>query len=126
MTQYVLSAGNCGFDNSQLSQLLQDAAGTAVRTADSIDEAVDAVDDDCRLVLVNRVFDRTGEQGLELIGRLRDERPQAAIMLISNFPDAQQSAEAAGALPGFGKSQLSDPALAKRLAELLNRQEPTS
>ena len=31
------------------------------------------------------------------------------VMLVSNYPDAQQEAQAAGAVPGFGKAQVSSP-----------------
>jgi hypothetical protein len=42
-------------------------------------------------------------------------------MLVSNFPEAQAQAEALGALPGFGKAALGDPALADRFAMILGR-----
>ncbi len=40
-------------------------------------------------------------------------------MLISNFQDAQQEAVAAGAFPGFGKSQLYDDSTSERLRDAL-------
>ena len=126
MAKFVLSVGNCGFDNSQLSHLVSEAAQLEMRTAHSIDEGAGAVDDDCQLVLINRVFDRTREQGLELVTRLQSERPETPTMLISNYADAQQAAVKSGALPGFGKSQLGDAALVQRLSELLSAQEPKS
>jgi hypothetical protein len=41
--------------------------------------------------------------------------PNVRTMLVSNYPEAQQEALAAGALPGFGKRELSTP----RVTQLL-------
>jgi hypothetical protein len=41
-------------------------------------------------------------------------------MLVSNYGDAQADAVAIGALRGFGKVELRDPATRDRLAEVLN------
>ena len=58
------------------------------------------------LLLVNRVLD--GEfpdpGGVELIARTA--RAGVPAILISNFPDAQAAAQAAGARPGFGKNAM--------------------
>lgn len=117
MTARILSVGNCSYDHGQLEQLLADQ-DVELAAVDSADEALAAAGH-CQLVLINRVFDRTGESGLELIPRLREQHPDVPVMLISNYPDAQQAAEQAGALPGFGKSQLGDSSLATRLGELV-------
>ena len=111
------------FDNGQLSRLFHEAAGASMQTAHSLEEALSAVDENCLLVLINRIFDRTGEQGLALVQQLQEHHPQTPTMLLSNYADAQEAAEAAGALPGFGKSQLGDSGVAQRLKALLNPQE---
>ena len=72
-----------------------------------------------KLALVNRVldgrFDSAG--GIELIRRLAgDPSHKAALMLISNYPEAQAQAEQAGAAPGFGKSQANTDETRARLA----------
>jgi two-component system, chemotaxis family, chemotaxis protein CheY len=62
------------------------------------------------LLLVNRLLDGQFQQesGAEVIRALAarppDQRP--SLMLISNFPEAQAEAQAAGAMPGFGKRQM--------------------
>lgn len=114
--QRVLCVGNCAFDQSQLQRLFPDSV--SVESADSTAAAL-AQAAGCHLVLVNRILDRTGESGLELIDGLRQQHPAVPVMLISNYPDAQQQAEQAGAMPGFGKAQLNDPSLEARLAALL-------
>ena len=116
----ILSVGNCSFDHGQLQQLISTVAPDAtLLAADTADAALAALDDKCQLVLVNRVFDRTGESGLSLIERIAGEHPNLPVMLISNYADAQQKAIAAGALPGFGKSQMRDPEVADNLRETL-------
>jgi len=55
--------------------------------------------------------------GVDLIGELRPAHPGVAWMLVSNHADAQAAAVAAGALPGFGKSELGH----RRLALLLRK-----
>ncbi len=119
MSFRVLSVGNCAFDHGQIEQLLA-PTGAHLEALGSAEQTLAAVDDTCRLVLVNRIIDQTGESGLELLRTLRDRHPSVAVMLISNYADAQREAQEAGALEGFGKSQLGDPQLVQRLAELLS------
>lgn len=120
----VLSVGQCGYDHSSISRFLQQSIEAKVDPADSADEALQALRADPSrfdLVLVNRVFDRGGGSGLELIEEIRRDSTLAEVpvMLVSNHQDAQQRAVEAGALPGFGKSDLGDPAIAERLRDSL-------
>jgi CheY-like chemotaxis protein len=63
------------------------------------------------LLLVNRQLDYgfASESGVELIRQLREKNPNLRAMLISNYPEAQAEALAAGALPGFGKREIGSP-----------------
>ncbi len=69
------------------------------------------------LLLINRVLDGRfdTDSGIELIRQLAQLPDPPAMMLVSNFPDAQAQAQEAGALPGFGKSELADPSTAEKL-----------
>ena len=60
------------------------------------------------LALVNRVLDGDfdGEDGIGLIRRHAAHTAGTALMLVSNFAESQAQAEAVGALPGFGKTEL--------------------
>jgi DNA-binding response OmpR family regulator len=73
------------------------------------------------LILVNRVLDGDGTPGLDLIGKWKSDPKlnHLPVMLVSNFPDAQRSAESLGALPGFGKASLTAPSTRLRLAIVL-------
>lgn len=105
----VLSVGQCGFDHSTISRFLKDAVGAEATPAATAKEALDAVrSGGVDLVLVNRVFDRDGGSGLDLIRDLKSDPATAEVpvILVSNYDDAQQQAVAAGALKGFGKADL--------------------
>ncbi len=115
MSFHVLSIGNCAYDHQQIQRLFAAFSRVELRAVDSADEAVQQINSDCQLVLINRILDRTGECGLELVQRVKREHPVLPVMLISNFAAAQEAAEQAGALPGFGKAQLDDPDLVRRL-----------
>lgn len=72
------------------------------------------------LALVNRVLDGDFEtdEGVELI-RLRAGGGKMRWMLVSNYADAQVAAEAAGALPGFGKAEVNSDKARRRLVDAL-------
>jgi hypothetical protein len=76
---------------------------------------------DIALVLFNRELGYGFEPatGAEMIALLRQTNPNLKMMLVSNYPDAQQAAERAGALPGFGKRELGTPRVHQLLREAL-------
>jgi two-component system chemotaxis response regulator CheY len=105
----VLSIGQCMADHGSITRLLRTAFAADVVPTGSAHEALERLRSEAfDLVLVNRVFDATGESGNELIRQVKADGKLAAvsIMLVSNFPEAQDEAVAAGAIPGFGKSAL--------------------
>jgi two-component system chemotaxis response regulator CheY len=117
----VLSVGQCGVDHPAISRVIRDRFAAEVVPADSAAEALAELRrGGYGLVLANRVFDMGGS-GLEFIQQIKadDALKDVPIMLVSNYPDAQQQAVALGALPGFGKAALRDPATLDRLADVL-------
>jgi hypothetical protein len=73
------------------------------------------------LLLLNRVLDYGFEQteGAALVAELHAKFPNLKLMLVSNYPDAQAEAVAAGALPGFGKRELGTERVTKLIREAL-------
>ena len=74
------------------------------------------------MLLINRVLDgrfSAGGSGIDMIESIAKQDDASPVMLISNYEESQQQAEAAGALPGFGKSQVGDPATKQRVIEAL-------
>ena len=118
----VLSVGNCMADQWSLSRTLQDSFGAEVVAADTPAQALDRMRrEQFDLVVVNRVFDRDGSSGLDLIRQVKGDKElnQVPIMLISNYTDAQTQAVQAGAEPGFGKSSLGQPQMLDRVRDFL-------
>ena len=117
----VLSVGQCDFDHGAISARLRALCSATVVPVDTADQALQTLSrEQFDLVLVNRIFDADGGSGLELIQQIKAPGSPPC-MLVSNFPEAQAQAEALGALPGFGKAALGDPALADRFAMILGR-----
>ena len=118
----VLSIGQCGFDHNKIARDFEQAFGARVHGVDTFDEALDSLRRErYDLILVNRLNDSDEAPGLDLIRRMKAEADlvNLPVMLVSGFPEAQQEAEALGALPGFGKSDLASAATRTRLEAIL-------
>lgn len=115
-TTFVL-VGHCWADRMGLKSAVKRAVrGARLERADTM-AAVKAHLDGGTVLLVNRVLGGgfgTGD-GVELIRELARDGNTSPMILVSNYADAQSEAVAAGALPGFGKSELGDSAVADRL-----------
>lgn len=118
----VLSVGQCEADDGKIRRALEARYPVDVVAVDTAQEAVGYLrEEPFALVLVNRIFDADEGIGLDLIRALKADAKLAAVpvMLVSNFPDAQASAVAVGALPGFGKGGLAAAATYTLLDPLL-------
>ncbi len=105
----VLLVGNCGPDTFALESLLKEIGVGKTAVAESADEVETALARQAyKLILLNRVFDATGELALEILAKLSPQQRQNC-MLISNYSDAHETAVQMGALSGFGKRQLREP-----------------
>lgn len=127
MSKRVLSVGNCGPDNARISQRLSAWFNVEISTAADHRTALAMLSErPFDLVLVNRVFDATGESGLDLIAEMKQSAELAAIpvMLISNYPEYQRQAVALGAATGFGKNDLAGDALKSVLSPYLAESSP--
>ena len=118
----VVLVGHCGFDSGSIRQTVQAAVGdTASVEMVNDQQALERVAGPESLLLVNRALDGRFDSGsgVELIrsfvGKPEGERPR--MMLVSNYEDAQDEAVMAGAMQGFGKSQLHSEATRRRLRE---------
>ncbi len=106
----VLLVGHCGPDayalRSALNTILPGAAVEFVGSEAELQAALST----STLLLVNRVLDGeyATDSGIELIRGLSGSvsKPMPKTMLVSNFPEAQEEAVQAGALPGFGKMKM--------------------
>lgn len=118
----VLSIGQCMADHGNITRRLRATFAAQVVSVDSSREALEWLRREAfDLVLVNRVFDVTAESGQELIRQVKadEQLRDVSIMLVSNFPEAQDEAVAAGAIPGFGKAALNQQETVEKLRPYL-------
>jgi len=118
MTKRVLDVGNCGFDHGAIKSLIEGNFDAVVVQANDADEATrQLTESPCDLILVNRVFDRNGDSGLELIRDLTTnaKSPAPPMMLVTNYADYQDQAVELGAVRGFGKRELDEPVALDKL-----------
>jgi CheY-like chemotaxis protein len=125
---HVLDVGNCGADHDAIRSFLERGFDVRVSSVMFAHEALAALR--CArydLVLVNRLIFADNSDGMELVRAVRADPELRAtpIMLVSNYPDAQAAAVAAGALPGFGKAALGTAETIARLAQVLPRRSAT-
>jgi two-component system chemotaxis response regulator CheY len=124
----VLSIGQCGFDHGTLRYLLRSLFGTEPVAIDSADAAFETIRKErFDLVMVNRIFDSDGGSGLEFVRAMKADPDLAAIpvMLVSDLEEAQKSAVALGAEPGFGKRELATRKARERLEAVLGEAHPS-
>jgi CheY-like chemotaxis protein len=117
----ILSIGQCMADHTAIDWTVRQHFDVEVVPADTVAEAFDRLQHESfDLVLVNRILDRDGSSGLEVIRQLKAEAPrQVTVMLVSNYPEPQQHAVELGAVPGFGKGALGEPPTIARLTAFL-------
>ena len=119
----VLDVGQCGPDHAAIRRLLEGAFGAEVVQADRLDDALAALRrGPFELVLVNRKLDIDYSDGMEIVRAIKADPRLAAtpVMLVTNYPEHQQAAIAAGAEQGFGKAELALAQTRERLARFLS------
>ena len=122
MSKTVALVGHCGPDASYLRMAVQSAdRSLKIIAADDVDELHAVVKGGVDLILFNRElgwgFEET--EGVEVIRQFRKTHPHVRTMLVSNYPEAQAAAVAAGAWPGFGKREIGSPKVAQVIREAL-------
>jgi two-component system chemotaxis response regulator CheY len=123
MARRVLSVGNCGFDHENISKaILQHFQAEVVPVATAAEAEVALRQGGFDLVMVNRVFDADADSGIALIEKVKaiGKYQKLPVLLISNHQDAQTQAQAFGAAPGFGKSQIGKPHMIEALRPFLS------
>jgi CheY-like chemotaxis protein len=118
----VLDVGQCRPDHGAIRHLVEGHFDARVTQAHDADDALAKLRAGrFDLVLINRKLDADYTDGLEIIQQMKADPELATIpvMLVSNYPEYQQAAVAAGAEPGFGKAQTDEPETRKRLEKFL-------
>lgn len=117
----ILDVGNCDADHGQIRALLESRFAAEVLRARTIREALEVIGAErVDLVLVNRVIFADAEEGVGLVRTLATRPSAPPVILLSNYPEAQAEARAAGARPGFGKAALRSPETVACIAAALS------
>ncbi len=122
MSKKVLSVGQCAADQASISTVLR-GLGAEVDGSGTIQDALEVLSQEpYDLVLVNRILDATDDEGIELVKRMQDSPylRDVPVMVVSNFDSAQIEAVSMGAVQGFGKAALDEPATATLLSKYLS------
>jgi hypothetical protein len=120
MSKQILIVGHCNFDGPRLVQELSEALPeAAVERVNSMASLRTACAGGAALLLLNREPVGFDEDSLDLVKMVCSEYPESAVMLVSDLPDAQTQAVEAGAVPGFGKSEMGSQGYINRIAGLL-------
>jgi DNA-binding NtrC family response regulator len=120
MPDRILLVGHCEMDGPRLKDELSRAMPSAkVERINSDADLRTAVGEGEALLLINREPVGFDGEGLDLIKRVKGDHPECKVMLVSDRPDAQRAAERAGALKGFGKSEMGSPSLVEHVKKAL-------
>jgi CheY-like chemotaxis protein len=118
----VLDVGQCGPDHASIRRYLTNHFDVdIVQTHGLSDTLAELRAGHFDLVLVNRKLDADYSDGIEILREIKSaaEIAHVPVMLITNYPDHQDAAVAAGAHRGFGKLEFDDPATKEKLAAVL-------
>src|SRR5690242_20115825 len=122
MSKRIALIGHCGPDSSFLRLAVQKTGrDIQVVAADDGNELDKLIESGVDLLLFNRVlnFGFEEDEGVAVIRRLRAQHPELKMMLVSNYPEAQAEAVAAGALRGFGKRDIGSPKVTELIRDAL-------
>lgn len=120
MSKTVALIGHCGPDSSFLRLAITKAIpGAKIVSVDDDASLKSALDSGLDLALFNRVLDYGFDQteGVEVIRQVARFYPATRMMMVSNYPETQAAAVAAGAVPGFGKREVGTPKVLQLLKD---------
>lgn len=126
MSKRVLSVGQCGPDTAAIRRLLEGSFAAQVMTADLPADTFEKLRaQQFDLVLINRKLDADSSDGIEILKAIKADPAltPVPVMLVTNYPEYQTQAVAAGAAPGFGKLELHKPETLEKLGQFLREQE---
>lgn len=122
MSKRVLDVGNCGPDFGSMVRFLTKNFDCQVDQAHGPDDALGKLrGGEYALVLVNRKLDQDYSDGSEILKQIKADPAlqNTPVMMITNYAEHQDAAEALGAERGFGKLEYGDPATLEKLGKFL-------
>jgi CheY-like chemotaxis protein len=122
MKKRVLDVGQCGPDHSTIrTYLTRNFDCDVVQVDDAGSAMAELGKAPFDLVLVNRKLDTDYSDGIEVIRAIKADSSTSAVpvMLVTNYPEHQETAIAVGAIRGFGKLEFGKPETRETLAAVL-------
>ncbi|HUY89277.1 MAG TPA: response regulator [Pirellulales bacterium] len=122
MPKRVLDVGQCAPDHAAIRRLVAGTFDAEVVQADRLDDALAALRQETfDLVLINRKLDIDYSDGIEILRAIKTDPAISSmpVMLVTNYPEYQQAAIAAGGEPGFGKAELERAETREKLGRFL-------
>jgi DNA-binding NarL/FixJ family response regulator len=123
VSKRVLDVGNCGPDHSSIRNFLTSHFDCEVIQTHGLSDTMNELRaGHFDLVLINRKLDADYSDGIEIVRAIKAEAEMqpVPVMLITNHPEHQDAAEAAGAHRGFGKLEFDRPETKEKLAAILS------
>ena len=125
MKKRILDVGNCQPDHAAITRLLKSRCDCEVVQAHGASDALAALRAGrFDLVLVNRKLDADYSDGIEVVRQIKSDAQakDVPVMLITNYAEHQDAAQAIGALRGFGKLEYNNPETHAKLDAVLAAQ----
>ena len=123
MPHSVILVGHCGIDGPRLQrEISSNLPDTDVVRCNSTADLDRYAKEGADLFLVNREPVGFNEDGLSIVRKVHEQHPELKVMLVSDYPEAQEEAVKAGAMQGFGKSLMGSPELAQKVKQALGDQ----
>ena|SRR6056297_2284780 len=122
MKKQVLSVGQCLPDDGAILRFLTAHFEVELTRSLNGEDALEQIrTKPFDLILVNRKLDVDYSDGMAVIEAIQRDPDinTTPVMLVSNYPDAQERAVQAGAEYGFGKMEFDKPEIAARLQKIL-------
>lgn len=122
MTKRVLDVGQCGPDHAAISSYLRRNFDCEIVQTHGADDTLNQLKGGTfDLVLINRKLDADYSDGIAIVQQIKADPAVAEVpvMLVTNYPEHQEAAVAAGAVRGFGKLEFDKPETRERLAAVL-------
>jgi CheY-like chemotaxis protein len=123
MSKRVLDVGQCCMDHSTIRSYLTRNFDCEVAQTHGADDTLHQLKGGrFDLVLINRKLDADYTDGIEIIRQIKADPSVAGVpvMLVTNLPEHQEAAIAAGAIRGFGKKEYDQPETREKLAAVLD------
>lgn len=122
MAKRVLDVGNCVPDHTAIRTMLESSFGAELVRVHGPEDALEELrKGGFDLVVINRKLDRDYSDGMDILKAIKadDQLSATPVMIITNYPEYEEAAVAAGAELGFGKNALYDEQTQARLAKFL-------